>query len=75
MSSTALSYAARVALLSLRDRPEHDTPRQIASAPLSLSGEDVASGLRELRRLGFASEAGGHWQLTHNGSVDGRTRP
>lgn len=64
MRRAELSYAARVALLSLRDRPEHDTPTQIASAPLGLNREDVLIGLRELGRLGLAIESGGHWQLT-----------
>ena len=70
-----MSYVARVALLSLRDRPEQDTPREIASAPLGLSREDVMTGLRELGRLGLAIESGGHWQLRRDASGRDRVEP
>jgi hypothetical protein len=75
MRGAELSYAARVALLSLRDRPDQDTPRQIASVPLGLSREDMATGLRELGTLGLAVESGGHWQLTREGSGRGHRAP
>jgi hypothetical protein len=68
MTGAGLSYAARVALLSLRDQPDHDTSRQIAGAPLGLTQEDVATGLQELARLGLAVESGGHWQLLRDRS-------
>ena len=69
MSDSELSYPARVALISLRDRPENDTPQAIAAAPLGLIPEDIATGLRELRALGLARQVGGHWQLS-----DGQAR-
>lgn len=68
VSNLELSYAARVSLISLRDRPDQDTPQEIAAAPLGLGPEDVRAGLRELHALGLALQAGGHWQLTQNGS-------
>ena len=64
-----LSYPARVALISLRDRPENDTPRAIAAAPLGLIPDDITTGLRELHALGLARQVGGHWQRS-----DGQAR-
>lgn len=69
VSDSELNYPARVALISLRDRPENDTPQAIAAAPLGLIPEDIATGLRELRALGLARQVGGHWQLS-----DGQAR-
>ncbi len=75
MTKPELSDGARVAPLGLRDRPEQDTPRQIAGAPLGLSRENVAAGLRELRSLGLATELGGHWHLTREPSGWGLREP
>ena len=68
MSKIELSYAARVALISLRDQPEYDTPEAISAAPLGLSPEDVTTGLQELHAHGLALRTGDHWQLTQNGA-------
>jgi hypothetical protein len=66
MKGAELSYDARVALLPLRDQPDHDTPRQIANAPLGLTQENVAIGPQELARLGLAVESGGPWHLVRD---------
>ena len=62
-----LSDTARVALMSLKQAPEHNSAAAIASGPVvsgQWSGADIAQGLQELWANGFAVESEGAWELT-----------
>ena len=65
-----LGQDARLALMSLCEHPDLDTPELISGGPISIEQADDAvihNGLLELERRGLAGERFGRWALTPAG--------
>jgi hypothetical protein len=64
-----LSDAAKLALTSLTEHPELDTPETISNGPFGvdqLDTPEIAEGLKELAAHGLAVEKAGRWAFFRN---------
>jgi hypothetical protein len=63
-----LSGPAKMALTSLEERPDLNTPNAISAGPFGLqniSAEEFAAGLRELEAAGLATQSFSGWRLVN----------